>query len=156
MIDHSSHLMLLMLRREYPEIHQQIADRINKTLPKNKLADFNMIRRILEKFQYEKGIGHMRWNNDMKQKDREKTRFREMAIALILMFYDPEKLYNLSNSQTKQGLVKTISKEMNCGRSTISQSVYNAVAAFKNYREFKEEIIRLYDVIKNKYKFFVN
>ena len=156
MIDYNPHLMLLMLRREYPEIHQQISDRIHKTLPEHTLADFKMIKRILTRFKLEKGIEHISWNNDLKQKDREKTRSREMAIALLLMFYHPEKLYNLSNNQTKQGLVKHLALEMQCGGSTISQSVNNAVAAFKNYKVFKIEVIRLYELIKTDFKIFVN
>lgn len=152
MMDYSATLMVTVLRKEYPEIANVIAERINKTLPEEQLTDIKQITSIVETFKKEKSITEENWTSG---KTKVKiTNPREELIAVILLFYHPEKLLQLTTGNTKYGVLKYLSDEIGTLPEILSMAVSNVIVAFRAYEPFKKEVYRLYELIKIENKFF--
>ncbi|TDQ12189.1 hypothetical protein ATK78_1323 [Pedobacter metabolipauper] len=140
--------MVTVLRKEYPEIADIIAERIKKTLPEEKLDDLCHISEIVETFKRDKGICLVSWTN------RKSNYNRELLIAVMLMFYHPEKLLQLTTSRSKFGMLKQLSKLIGSSQPILSGDLANAIVAFKAYDKFRKEVYRIYEIIKTENNFF--
>lgn len=153
MIDQHSTLMITVLRKDYPEIASSISDKISRTLPEQSLTDLALIDQIVASFKIEKGITEQNWT---KGKSKVKiTRSRQLLTAVILLFYHPEKLLQLTSSNTKSGVLKRLSSLIGTSPEILSMSVANVIVAFKAYEDFKTEVYRLYALIKEENQFFI-
>jgi hypothetical protein len=152
MNDQHSTLMITVLRREYPEIAISISDKINKNMPERSVTDLTLINQIVASFKKDKGITESQW---IKGKSKIKiTESRELLIAVTLLFYHPEKLLQLTSTNTRYGVLKILSELIGTSLEVLSKSVPNVIVAFKAYEDFKIEVYRLYDLIKNENQFF--
>lgn len=152
MREYSATLMVHVLCKDYPEIASVIAERIKKTLPEERLTDIKQISSIVETFKKEKSISEENWTSG---KTKVKiTNPREELIAVILLFYHPEKLLQLTTGKTRYGILKYLSNELGTIPEILSNSASNVIVAFRAYEPFKTEVCRLYELIKIENKFF--
>jgi len=152
MHDYSPNLMVSVLRKDFPEIAEQISNRIKTTLPGDRLYDLSSIETIIESFKKERGVTADNWTNSKGKANI--TYERELLIAVLLMFYDPEKIMQLVDRQVFKGLLYHASKLIGTTNAVLSMSVPGVIVAFKAYQDFREEVYRLYDLISIENKFF--
>ena len=144
--------MVSVLRKDFPEIAEQISNRIKTTLPGDRLYDLSSIETIIESFKKERGVTADNWTNSKGKANI--TYERELLIAVLLMFYDPEKIMQLVDRQVFKGLLYHASKLIGTTNAVLSMSVPGVIVAFKAYQDFREEVYRLYDLISIENKFF--
>lgn len=144
--------MVSVLRKDFPEIAEQISNRIKTTLPGDRLYDLSRIEIIIESFKKERGVTADNWTNSKGKANI--TYERELLIAVLLMFYDPEKIMQLVDRQVFKGLLHHASKLIGTTNAVLSMSVPGVIVAFKAYQDFREEVYRLYDLISIENKFF--
>jgi len=139
-------LVIDILRKEYPEIEYRIQQRIKETVPV-KLEDFDLIPLIISSFKRIKGIEYQSWTGS--PGGRKKLNIdRDLLLGTIILFYHPEKLMQMTHDKSKHGLMVKVADELSCNRLTLSKSLQPIIVAFKAYREFKEEVYRIYELIK--------
>lgn len=152
--------MISILFRDYPEIAQRIKAGIqskeDEEMPSFVLRSFELIPDIVEGFKKAKGIQEIIWVTQNGQKSRKRiVENRELLVAVILLFYDPERILGLKVSpKSKNGLVKAIAQYANCKPNPISDSAVKAIFAFKVYKDFKEEVTLLYEIIKDSQRIY--
>lgn len=152
MNDQNSALMITVLRNDYPEIARIISEKINKTLPEQALHNLKYIGQIVASFKNEKGINELHWT---KGKSTIKiVESRELLTAVVLMFYHREKILNSSNEKTRYGVLRELRRQIGVSQEVSSKTAANAIVAFKVYENFRQEVYRLYELIKIENKFF--
>lgn len=144
--------MVAVLRKEYPEIAQVITEKIKDTLPEERLTDLSNIERIVATFKKIKGIKVDSWTNG---KGRVNITYeRELLLAVLLLFYDPEKIMQLVRRNTLPGILKQASALIGTSQEVLSMSIPGVIVAFKAYEDFREEVYRIYDLIRIENEFF--
>lgn len=156
MTEHNPHMIAHILRKDYPEVATAIHERISVSLPKERLTNFDHIPGIVDKFEAIRGLRKMCWKNNLSLRNRSITKMRVELIAIIFLFYHPEKVIGLTGLNAKPGLVQAIARELKCPRATISQGLRAAVADFKNYKLFRQNVHELSMIIKTELKLFSN
>ncbi len=151
MMSYPSEFIINVLRKDYPDINLEISEKIRQSLPEKSLNDLSQISVIIRSFLKAKGLTCFRWQNQPGQKKVTDT--RELLLAVVLMFYHPEKIHGFTAREKKTGMVKALSELIECRQDIISKSMMSAVSAYRTYRNFREEVQRLYDVIKGDVKF---
>ena len=144
--------MVSVLRKDYPEIAELIAERITKSLPEKRLHDISNVDLIIESFKKELGISAKCWTN--KKGSIRITDKRDMLIAVLLLFYNPEKILQLVDTSAVRGMFKRASEIIGTSPVILSMTAPNVIVAFRAYEEFRNEVYRLYDLIKIENKFF--
>lgn len=152
MHDYNPTLMVSVLRKEYPEIAEMIALRIKKTLPEERLYDLSNIEKIITSFKRERGVTAENWTNSKGKASI--TYERDLLIAVLLLFYDPERILQLVNRPILRGMMKVAADHIGTSRKVLTMSMPGAIVAFKAYQDFREEVYRLYDLISIENKFF--
>lgn len=152
MNDQHSALMITVLRKDYPEIASIITAKISNSLPERSLDDLQHIPQIVASFKNAKGITEQNWTEG--KSEIKIVESREQLLAVVLIFYHPEKLMDLTSANTKSGVLKTLAGILKTQRPVLSISVASAVVAFKAYEEFRQEVYRLYELIRIENKFF--
>jgi hypothetical protein len=148
-------LMVNVLHKEYPEIASIITKKINDSLPEYSLTDLQYIDQIVTSFKKEKGITHDKWTNTVKGNPKGKvTGIREEMVAVVLMFYHPEKLIQLTKERTRQGVITQLAKVTGAPNEVLSKSATNIPLKFRAYVDFRNEVYRLYELIKEENQFF--
>lgn len=151
-MEYSSNLMVAVLRKEYPEIADIITEKIKETLPDERLTDLSDIEKIVSTFKKIKGIQLESWTNG---KGRTNITYeRELLIAVLLLFYDPEKIMQLVRRNTVPGVLKQASCLIGTSQEVLSMSTPGVIVAFKAYEGFREEVYRIYDLIRIENNFF--
>lgn len=151
-MEYSSNLMVAVLRKEYPEIADIITEKIKETLPDERLTDLSNIEKIVSTFKKIKGIQLESWTNG---KGRTNITYeRELLIAVLLLFYDPEKIMQLVRRNTVPGVLKQASCLIGTSQEVLSMSTPGVIVAFKAYEGFREEVYRIYDLIRIENNFF--
>lgn len=134
-----------VLRREYPEINRLISEKINNSLPERNLSDLTQVDTVVRLFLKTKGLKSFTWHN---QPGENKTDIRELLMAVVLMFYHPERLYGYGSGKKRTGLGKRLSELTGCKHVIISKNTTSAISAFKTYKSFREEVNKVYMIIK--------
>lgn len=153
-MEYSSNLMVAVLRKEYPEIASIITEKIKETLPGERLDDLSNIEKIVETFKRERKVTVESWTTNSTGKRSKIIYERDLLIGVILLFYDPEKIMQLVRRQTTNGVMKEAAGLLGTSRETLCASTPNVIVAFRAYADFREEVYRLYELIKIENKFF--
>lgn len=151
-MEYSSNLMISVLRKEYPEIAQRITRKIKETLPGEQLTDLSNIGKIIATFKREKQVKTDHWTNGKGKANI--TYKRDLLVAVLLLFYDPEKIMQLVRRNTIPGILKQASVLIGTSQEVLSMSTPGVIVAFKAYEDFREEVYRLYDLIRIEHRFF--
>lgn len=151
-MEYSSNLMVAVLRKEYPEIADVITEKIKETLPDERLTDLSIIEKIISTFKRIKNITVENWTN--RKGKTNITYERELLIAVLLLFYDPEKIMQLVRRNTVPGVLKQASGLIGTSQEVLSMSTPGVIVAFKAYEDFREEVYRIYDLIRIENNFF--
>ena len=160
----NSVLMLNILHRDFPDVAGVISERLQTTLPKEKLEDVNLIPSIVSAFMNATAINSIDWSNstarvscrltDDEHRLMKVTELREMLIAVVLLFYHPEKIFGYTNDFAKRGVVKKLWEQLKSNKVRISRDVNSAVSYYKNYKGFKKEVDHIYQQIIMAGKYF--
>lgn len=153
MREYSPDLVVQMLRKDYPEIESKILSRIDNEIPA-KLDDMSYLPKIVDSFKCIKYANYNSWMNSVGEPRNEMIENRELLISVILMFYHPEKLMNL-NKKAKYILTIDVAAELGCTNYVIRKTISDVIVAFKAYRQFRDEVYRVYELIKSEHNFFV-
>jgi hypothetical protein len=153
MRQYSSDLVVQMLRKEYPEIENKIRLRLDTEIP-DKLVNLNYLPAIINSFKAIKGVNYKSWTNSVGGPRNEMIENRELLLAVIMLFYQPEKIMNLTTAKVKYNLTIRIAEELGCKESLINAALNSVLVIFKAYKSFKEEAYRVYELIKLENKFF--
>jgi len=153
MREYSTALVIDILRREYPEVESMIMQRIGNSVP-DKLEDLNMIPKVINSFKRIKGITHSDWMRVNDADYKEIIQNRNLLIAVLLLFFHPEKILNVTDRFVKRNLLSTTAVELNCTIGALKMSTSVVIVAFRAYKEFKSETYRIYELIKTENKFF--
>lgn len=151
-MEYSSNLMVAVLRKEYPEIADIITEKIKEALPDERLTDLSNVEKIVSAFKKIKGIQVDNWTNGKGKTNI--TYERELLIAVLLLFYDPEKIMQLVRRNTVPGVLKQASALIGTSQEVLSMSTPGVIVAFKAYEGFREEVYRMYDLIRIENSFF--
>lgn len=146
---YDSTLVINVLCADYPDIASRINQKIQTAMPELILNDLSELETIIDRFCKLKGLEYDTWSNQPGQ--TRITNDRELLLALIIMFFQPEKINGLHYGRIKQGIVKNLSIHMNCSKEIISQSISCALDNYRIYADFKEEVDQLYETLKSKY-----
>lgn len=139
----NSSLMLNVLVRDFPEVVDRINAKIVESMPKVVLSDTSEIEKIVNQFCKLKKISLESWSN---QPGKSRiTDERELLLAVIIMFFQPERLNGLCEKRIKTGIVKELSTALNSGKQVISRSISSAISNYKIYPDFKKKVHQTYD-----------
>lgn len=144
-------LVVDILRKEYPEVNKRILQRIDNDIPM-KLDDLELIPCIIKSFKVHRGVDHSEWINKLGSRDISED--RELLLSVVMLFFHPEKLIQLTTEKARYGVMSKMSGELNCGRDVLKKSLTAVIVAFRVYKSFHEEAYRLYELIKIENKFF--
>lgn len=145
-MEYRADLMVAVLCKEYPEIAAVITEKIKEVLPAEQLTDLSHIKDIIDVFKRIKGIKVDNWTNGKGKVNI--TYERELLLAVILLFYDPEKMMQLVQKNTAPGVLKQTSKLTGASQEVLSMSVPGVTVAFKVYEDFRSEVYRIYHLIR--------
>jgi hypothetical protein len=158
-------LMINVLYQDYPDIASIITDKINAWLPEQTAHDISLIENVVLDFNTELSISGIVWSNstgrvnckfgDDEIRMLKITEVREMLVAVVLMFFNPEKILGLSNAAASKGIVKELSRLTDCSKSQLSFDINNAISYYKrSYRGFRADVDMIYAAIKVKRNYF--
>ncbi len=142
-----SALVLNVLWKEFPDVANRITDKIKSAMPEVVLSDPNEIKTIVEDYCILNDLNFETWSNQPGQ--TRITDDRELLLAVIIMFFQPERLNGMCEKRIKQGIVKELSIVMKCDKAIISQSISSAINNYKIYSNFKGEVHEMYDQLKS-------
>lgn len=156
--------MLNILHRDFPDVATIISERINEMMPDKIITDASLMPAIIHDFIQVTEIGQIVWRNS---KDRvscrlsqdeyrlcKVTEVRELLIAVVLMFFHPERILNLTNSRARCGIIKNLSALLKCDKDLLSKIISNVISYYKTYRTFREEVQYLYSQVNEKGNYF--
>lgn len=163
MQDNSHSIIVSVLRKEFPEIAKSIDEMINLKMPDFVLEDFSQMQLIKETF-IELFIHNDKiiWRNSTDRvlcrlsSDEYRlckvTEIRDMLMAVLLMFYQPERILTFGDEKVKRknGIVKEATSILDCYSTDVGRSLVNSITFYKSYPGFRDEVDRLYKEIKNK------
>ena len=144
-------MFLNILHRDFPNVVHQVNKKIEESIPKHRLTDYSQIEAIIASFKRIKNIDDS-FKNEREYMLKHVTKQRELAIAIVILFYHPEKLLGLSNK--RNSFCHILSKTIKLPKSSISRTTCNAIFAFKTYAEFRAEVYETYERIKEENQFF--
>ncbi|WP_231489891.1 hypothetical protein [Pedobacter sp. Leaf170] len=147
----SDKAIVQVLRKSYPEVIDKITSDISIALPEHRLTDLTKLASIIQVFNREKQINAEDFSNPSYK--RKTSQNRKLLMALVLLFYNPERLCNITRKETI-GLSKMVSDLTGSHIRSITVSANDAVTLIKIYKDFKIEVYRLYDLINKEFNFF--
>ena len=153
MREYSSALVIDILHRDYPEIESMIMQQIGDSLP-GRLNDLSLIPKVIESFKKIRQVKHSGWLKSTDIDVRDMIENRNLLIAVLLMFFHPEKILKVTDRKVRCNLLRDTAAELNCSVGALKMSISTVIVAFKAYKEFKSETYRLYELIKTENKFF--
>lgn len=86
--------------------------------------------------------------------NRESSEYRKLILAVIMLFYHPDKIILSTSEKTRYGILMAVASEIECSRGMLKMRLADVIVAFKSYKEFRDESYRLYELIKTENKFF--
>lgn len=152
MFQASNKSIVQVLKREYPEILEKINSDVACVvdfLPKERLCNLSELPKIIESFKAHRGINVVSFKNEVGQK--KVTESREMLMAIVMLFYNPERLFNLIKRESL-GLTGALSDLTGTHRALLSIALVNATVNMKAYEDFRLEVYRIYTLINIEHK----
>lgn len=142
---YNSNLVLQILRKDYPEVDLQIRQRIDADIPA-KIYELEYIPDIIKSFIALREIEDLvvaisRYGS------KEIWENVDLLLSVIMLFYHPEKVMQLTDEKLRYGVMGIIARELQCSNKLLQRRVSQVIVSFKAYRGFREETYRLYGVI---------
>lgn len=153
----NSALILNILHRDYPDVAVNINRQISQALPAYRLTDYAAISGIVKSFESAAVIAEKHWPQSEfvalsltgdEQRLCKITEVREILIAVVMLFYQPERLLGLDTGCARRGLLKELAEVIDTNRFLLSHSLSNAITRYRAYKSFKAEVDWLYEQIK--------
>jgi len=158
-------LVASVLRRKHPEFYQTLEQDISSTLPEHSLHDVAMLHILLADFCHLLQLGTINWKDSRQhvtctvgdtRKQCRVTELREMLLGVLLLYYHPERLYQLQPGPIKSGLLKQLTLLLGVDKATLSLNASNAITYFKAYKQFTDDVLHLYHQLNHQHHYFEN
>jgi len=134
-----SNIMLNILEKEHPKVHQNIVNRMDALgIHKHPITALNLIKVINLFLQYKQSPPPL-WQ-------KEVTMRREL-VAVMLLYFCPEKVYGLLEENSRNGLVKELKQLTGCAHQLISNDISTVLVWYKTYADFKKQITSILEFI---------
>lgn len=169
MTQYSPAIICALVEKEYPDVYQTLVTRLSESLPAKRLTDLLHACRVVNDLEDLLEIKGIDWTNaEAKVSYRIRpdemrysrvTDVRELLIAVLLLFYQPEKIYRynyspVKRSPAKQGLTKMISEITGISVGQLSHVTINTVSHFQSYKAFRADVQHLYQALNEKTDYF--
>ena len=151
------------LQRNHPDIYQKLQDDISSTLPSGRVNDVTLLSQIVKDFCSFLSLDNTNWKQSRSKvccsfrvetkRDCRITELREILLGVILLYYHPERIYQLMPGQIKSGLIKELTKLLNVDKATLSLSANNAITYFKAYKGFYDDVQHVYNELNLKHNY---
>lgn len=82
------------------------------------------------------------------------TEVREVLLGVVLLLFQPERIYQVLPGQVKSGVIKSLSEILNVQKPTLSVGANTAITHFKAYKEFNGDVLYVYQQLINKRNYF--
>ena len=146
---YNSNLVINILKKDYPEIENRILERIKNEVP-DRLDDLNMVPKIIQSFIDIKELHYSEWTARPGQTVKPMLKDRNLLLAVLILFYHPSKILNLSSDKLKASLIIKTSIELECPKQVLKNTIADILVGFRAYKEFRDETYRVYELIKIK------
>lgn len=142
---HSDKVIINTIERFYPGIIDEVKTKLDEILPAAD-HDISKLDAIIRLFCQIKLIDmHSIQGRELK---RGYPEARKELLAVLLMFYHPQKLYGLCKEKTHYGILLKISEILGCQRNCLSNIIPEIIVHFKTYSQFKSSVTDTYEEIK--------
>ena len=145
----SNEVLVNALNRFYPEVSRDLKTKIVELIP-SPAAGLERLPEIIKLYCEITGIEVEnitgRTIKDVYVKNRKEL------LAVLMMFYHPEKIHGMTKKRALRGLIFTMSFVLRCRQNNISNSVPEVIVHFRNYKSFSSSVLGIYDEIKNNLK----
>ncbi len=139
-------LVLNVLRRDFPNVLEEIETKIRDIIPTATLSDFDDMRWIIYDYRRTKGLSETcGWMNVRGSK--RVTNHRVALVALIIKFYQPERLAGMDGTFNK-GFLISLCKHLDCTYAVVRSSLVKALSSYNIYSAFRKEVDMLYEQFK--------
>lgn len=150
------------LQRNHPDIYQKLQNEITSTLPVQKITEIKMLNLIVADFCQLLELKSPDWRdsrsmiacNAQQQREYRMTEIREMLLGVVLLLFQPERIYQVLPGQIKSGIIKSLSNILNVQKPTLSVGANTAITHFKAYKEFNSDVLYVYHQLINKRNYF--
>lgn len=147
----SNQAIVSILNKEYPEIIEKIISQANSLLPDNVMEDTSKIVLIVESLMAIKGFNLDSFKN--KQGSHTNSENRNLLVAVVFLFYNPKRLYNIIQRDAKD-LNNIIAGILGVDCRRVRESAAIVTFNYRVYKEFKKEVHSIYEQINQEHKFF--
>ena len=138
------------LKKLLPEADQQLEAALKQILPPIKFEDYSLIPAFLDEFCKYRGVNKSdvigaRFNTDP-------IMYRKEFMGVLLLCYHPEKMYELTEKSTQDGLQKAAATVLHCHQKTLSRFISDAQLWFRAYTWFRDPVQAVHVILMDKYK----
>jgi len=138
------------LKKLFPAYDQELEAALKDILPPIKFEDYALIPAFLQEYcnyrnvQASEIVGAMYFTRPIK--------YRNEFMAVLLLCYHPEKMYDLTDKFVLKGLLKTTAELLKCHKKSLSRFTSDAPFLYRTYPAFKEVVEAVHAIIMDKYK----
>ncbi|PSR54130.1 hypothetical protein AHMF7605_11670 [Adhaeribacter arboris] len=137
-------LVVSYLRTKYPEVNKKITEELATILPKQTLTDFSLIPQLLHVYCQIRQINPEQLHVYGYKVDLKLVQYRKEFLALLLICFQPEKLYGLIQKPALKGITLQVSQLLGCNRTTLKNYVGEIIVRFRHYEAFKTDLLALH------------
>ncbi|MDO6389018.1 hypothetical protein Q4E40_02680 [Pontibacter sp. BT731] len=142
-------LKLYILEKEHPQVARAITTRLRELLPAKVFTDTGEVRNLLNTFCQVRGVPmEMLKGQGPKM---QVSRCRREFGAVMLLCYQPEKLYGYTQKCVQHGLPQAIAKELNCSYGTAKVLLREVVVHYKVYQDFRNTVLNAHKTMLEPY-----
>jgi hypothetical protein len=140
--------ILYLLEKEHPQTFQAIQARLKGMLPAYVFTDYGQVPDIIRFYcqAHQISIASLQGTATRTQ---EMDRRKEL-LCLLVLCYQPEKLYGLSKAKTR-GLIGHMATLLHCNRPSLSRSLPEVMFYFAKQKSFREPILALHRALLEQY-----
>jgi len=146
-VERAPELTLHILHKEHPQIAKAISDRLDSLLPSYVFTDMEQVPELLESFCRIRGVDVQLMKGEGPRPIV--ARHRREFMAVLLLCYQPEKMYGLTSGIIKSRLVLHISRVLGCSAKNIMKEV---PFHFKVYQDFRNAVLSVHDKLLELYQ----
>lgn len=146
---YSPEVIINSLTRYYPDVLSDLEKRLNDLLPAPE-RDLNKLPEIIKQYCSIREIQQESITG--RSIEQAFVAYRKELLAVIIMFYQPEKIHGISKRTTHKGLISRTSDILECSGNNLSNFVNEIVVHFKTYESFYFSVTDTYKKIKESLK----
>lgn len=149
MTNYPAQVVVKVLYQEFPELAKKVDDKIKEKLPEKVLHDHNLIPDLVQDFCSLEDLEILDLKNE--NNSRKLSKSRKVLFAMVLKFYQPELLSKLLTGVVKPQISKILKDSIRVSKKTFSNDIRTAMHHYHLYKDFRDSVDQLYNIIIKKY-----